>query len=515
MLQTSFRNPRQRKRKFVICGHNGNTLVEKALVDRGWEISDNDDLYNLKWTELKSQIDYERFQEGKQLANHISSSSCITTKSGLLHSLRSYFGSSAFNEPSTEFKKFFPETYRLGDCREQEKLLNTIGEDELWICKPTNSNQGKGIFLIKGKQELVDYIERRKRLNKIRASTRIVQRYISSPLLLNGRKFDIRVYLLVGSSRPYNVFFHSGYLRLAVNTYDNESDDLTTHLTNQYVQKKHPNYLGSKDDTVWSMEQFQKYLDSEGYTEKFSLKSNWVFTELHERMKAIAYTVFKSAQTSLVPKVGLFDLYGLDFMLDDSLNVWLLEVNTNPALHTHCTVLENVLPNLIDETLGICIELFDKKISGLKTFPITSQNKFELIYTSARDAAQYNIDLPIINPNRKDGIQFINRGSELAPIKCGIVQKPSKSAPTRRSKPAPLKKTNTSCVGKSITVKKSDNSGAELKEDSVAKNIDVQETCKSSSRNSCHETKKEPASPQVPYKLALIEVAPCPRQNVL
>jgi hypothetical protein len=341
-----------------------------------------------------------------------------------------------------------------------------------------------------------------------------VQRYISSPLLLNGRKFDIRVYLLVGSSRPYNVFFHSGYLRLAVNVYDNGSDDLTTHLTNQYVQKKHPNYSGSKNDTVWSMEQFQKYLDDEGFTEKFGLKADWVFTDLHERMKILAYTVFRSAQTSLVPKVGLFDLYGLDFMIDESLNVWLLEVNTNPALHTHCTVLENILPNLIDETLAICIELFDKKIAGLKTFPITSQNKFELIYSAARDAEPNSMELPLLNPERKNGIQFINRGSELSPIKCSIVQKPSKSAPTRRNKPAPSKKSNTSCASNCTSPKILDESDTKSKESSVKKSVDVPESCKASSRGSC-EPKKEQASPQIPYKLALIEVAPCPKQNVL
>ena len=537
MFHASIKHPRQRKRKFVICGNNGNSLVEKALVNKGWVLSENEDLFHLKWTELKSHIDYEKFQEGKQLANHISTSSCITTKSGLLNSLRSYFGSSAFKEPASEFKKFFPETYRLGDCREQEKLLNTIGKDELWICKPTNSNQGKGIFLIKGKKELVDYIDRRKKQNKARNSTRIVQRYIASPLLLNGRKFDIRVYLLVGSSRPYNVFFHSGYLRLALNTYDNGSDDLSTHLTNQYLQKKHPNYLGFKNDTVWSMEQFQKYLDDEGYTERLGLKPDWVFTDLHERMKTLAYTVFRSAQTSLVPKVGLFDLYGLDFMLDESLNVWLLEVNTNPALHTHCTVLQDFLPNLIDETLGICLELFDKKVSGLKTFPIASQNNFELIYTAAKDAALSNIELPLLNPEKRNGIHFINRGSELSPIQCAMVPKPSKSAPTRRNKS--IRKSNNSSTNSSVLTNSSTNSSiptnsadssansstsktttdsSDTSQTSASKNLQVPEVCKTSTIKSFtvpNPLKKDESPPQIPYKLALIEVSPCPKQDIL
>lgn len=502
MYNSIVRHTKLRRRKFVICGNNGNSLVENALVKRGWEWSEDEDVFHLKWTELKSQIDYENFQEGKQMVNHIYSSNCITTKAGLVNSLRSYFGCSGLQQMSTEFRQFFPETYRLGDFREQEKLLNIIGEEELWICKPTNSNQGKGIFLIKGKQDLLNYIERRRK-NQSR-STRIVQRYISQPLLLHGRKFDIRVYLLVASSRPYNVFFHTGYLRLAVNTYDDLSDDLTTHLTNQYVQKRHKNYSKLKEDTVWSMEQFQNYLNEEGLTEKHSLKSDWVLTDLHDRMKTLAYTIFRSAQTSLVPKIGVFDLYGLDFMLDESLNVWLLEVNTNPAMHTNCAVLEGILPNMIDETLGVCIELFEKKVAGLPNFPITATNNFELIYTAAKDALLNGIHLPALVPTKQSGVQYINRGSDLAPIKCGHPPKPPKSTPDYKSKPItrkPVKQSDTASVSSAKPAKKRSSMATTLKTYTVPNPV---------------ETKRDEPPPQIPYKLALIEVAPSPKQaNVL
>lgn len=32
--------------------------------------------------------------------------------------------------------------------------------------------------------------------------------------------------------------------------------------------------------------------------------------------------------------------------------VWLLEVNINPALHTNCQVLMDLLPGVVDETLS-------------------------------------------------------------------------------------------------------------------------------------------------------------------
>ena len=77
-----------------------------------------------------------------------------------------------------------------------------------------------------------------------------LNRYISNPLLLEGRKFDIRVYLLIVAARPFLALYHSGYVRLSCEPYDEASTSACVHLTNQYQQKKHPLYQQIKDDTV-------------------------------------------------------------------------------------------------------------------------------------------------------------------------------------------------------------------------------------------------------------------------
>lgn len=40
------------------------------------------------------------------------------------------------------------------------------------------------------------------------------------------------------------------------------------------------------------------------------------------------------------------------FVCYDSMQVWLLEMNCNPALHTNCEVLKEVVPKTVTETLG-------------------------------------------------------------------------------------------------------------------------------------------------------------------
>ena len=50
--------------------------------------------------------------------------------------------------------------------------------------------------------------------------SKVIQRYITNPLLVHGRKVDLRAYLLVASTDPYIVLFRPGYVRLAMDQYD-------------------------------------------------------------------------------------------------------------------------------------------------------------------------------------------------------------------------------------------------------------------------------------------------------
>lgn len=53
-------------------------------------------------------------------------------------------------------------------------------------------------------------------------------------MLLNNRKFDIRVWVIV--THNYDIYFcQKGYIRTSCEVYDIESKDLYVHLTNNAV----------------------------------------------------------------------------------------------------------------------------------------------------------------------------------------------------------------------------------------------------------------------------------------
>ena len=49
-------------------------------------------------------------------------------------------------------------------------------------------------------------------------------------------------------------------------------------------------------------------------------------------------------------------MFGLDYILDADLNVWLIEANTNPCLEESSKLLEVLLPRMIDDMFKLSID---------------------------------------------------------------------------------------------------------------------------------------------------------------
>nr|XP_021540023.1 inactive polyglycylase TTLL10 [Neomonachus schauinslandi] len=412
---------------FYIGGTNGASIISSYCRGKGWQRvqdSRHEDC-KLTWCELKCRDNYYRFREGEQLLYQIPNNKLLTTKIGLLSALREYSRvvnkihktspcaqaksrkdtASALEELTwtspgclrpqrvLKMEEFFPETYRLDIRDEREAFFTLFDENQIWICKPTASNQGKGIFLLRNQEEVAalkvktqsiedDPIYRKMPFRAPQA--RVVQRYIQNPLLLDGKKFDVRSYLLIACAMPYMVFFGHGYARLTLSPYDPHSSDLSGHLTNQFMQKKSPLYVLLKEDTVWSMDRLNRHINDK-FRKTKGLPRDWVFTTFTKRMQQIMAHCFQAVKSKLHCKLGYFDLIGCDFLIDENFKVWLLEMNSNPALHTNCEVLKEVIPGVVMETLDLAIETFQKSLRNQKMLPLRSQRRFVLLHNGEAD----------------------------------------------------------------------------------------------------------------------------------
>ena len=80
----------------------------------------------------------------------------------------------------------------------------------------------------------------------------MVQEYIKDPYLIDGLKFDIRLYVLVTSAEPLKVFlYEDGLVRFATEKYSNKMNstnmqNMFVHLTNYSVNKMNPGFKNSQ-----------------------------------------------------------------------------------------------------------------------------------------------------------------------------------------------------------------------------------------------------------------------------
>ncbi len=117
---------------------------------------------------------------------------------------------------------------------EFEKIYNDSKKfGTIWILKPAqNSNRGQGIEVTASLSDIKLKLNVEKKL--------IVQYYLKNLLLYNGRKFDIRTYMiaLTINGRMKFYWYEEGYVRTSSEFYDLENlRDTFIHLTNDAIQK--------------------------------------------------------------------------------------------------------------------------------------------------------------------------------------------------------------------------------------------------------------------------------------
>lgn len=185
---------------------------------------------------------------------------------------------------------------------------------------------------------------------KIKSKKFVIQKYIEHPLLMDSRKFDIRLFLMVTPNG--RVFFYKEmYIRVSAYPFDLDDMGKFGHLNNIALQKYSKEYDGEK--AVVTTAALQDYVRS-------TIKKDFNFDqEIRPRLVHIihilAACLFEKFNTFHSKKKN-FEIFGLDFMIDRDLKVWLIEANTNPAMSTGNSFLDQLIPRMLDDALKIVLD---------------------------------------------------------------------------------------------------------------------------------------------------------------
>jgi tubulin polyglutamylase TTLL5 len=168
---------------------------------------------------------------------------------------------------------FIPKTFILPN--EYSFLEEEMKKDpqKLWIAKPAASSMGRGI-LVTNKLDEIPHREKQF----------VVSEYIDNPLLFNGYKFDLRIYVAITSINPLRLYiYEEGLTRFCTTKYNTQQEEAGTknnksnkfmHLTNFSVNKKNSNFVANANlemdgqGSKWSVTALRKAFREQGIDDK-------------------------------------------------------------------------------------------------------------------------------------------------------------------------------------------------------------------------------------------------------
>lgn len=191
----------------------------------------------------------------------------------------------------------------------------------MWIMKPTSRSQGKGIFIINKLAQIKKWSSQSRWAQMPLREAYVISRYVENPLLIGGKKFDLRIYVLVTSYRPLKAYeYVHGFARFCNAKYTTEQNDLDNpfiHLTNVAIQKHNDDY-NSKHGGKWHVRHLRLYIE-----QVFGLEAA---NRLFAAMDSLIIHSLKAVQNVMINDRHCFECYGYDILIDADLRPWLVEV---------------------------------------------------------------------------------------------------------------------------------------------------------------------------------------------
>ncbi|XP_036288791.1 tubulin polyglutamylase TTLL11 isoform X3 [Pipistrellus kuhlii] len=203
-----------------------------------------------------------------------------------------------------------------------------------FIVKPDGGCQGDGIYLIKDPSDI--------RLSgTLQRRPAVVQEYICKPLLIDKLKFDIRLYVLLKSLDPLEIYIaKDGLSRFCTEPYQEPSSKnlhhIFMHLTNYSLNIHSGNFVHSDSTSTGSKRTFSSILcrlSSKGV----DIKKVWsdIISLVIKTVIALTPELKVFYQSDIPagrPGPTCFQILGFDILLMKNLKPILLEVNANPSM---------------------------------------------------------------------------------------------------------------------------------------------------------------------------------------
>ncbi|GAB1610527.1 tubulin polyglutamylase ttll6-like [Argonauta hians] len=305
------------------------------------EVSENED-WLLFWTDYSVALDRAMEMKSYQKINHFPGMNEICRKDLLARNM-------------TRMRKLFPKDYDIfpktwclpADYGDFQAFVRQK-KNKTYILKPESGCQGKGIWVTKS-------------LKDIKANEHMIcQQYISRPFLIDGFKFDFRIYVLLTSCDPLRIFvFKDGLTRFATCKYcepnTSNIDNVYMHLTNYSINKHSEDFV--RDDNAGSKRRIStvnKYLVESGYDiDKLWIDIDDVIIKTIISAHAVLRHNYRTCFPNHTKTSACFEILGIDILIDKKLKPLIIEVNHSPSFNVDSALDKEIKSTLVGDTLAL------------------------------------------------------------------------------------------------------------------------------------------------------------------
>jgi hypothetical protein len=216
-------------------------------------------------------------------------------------------------------------------------------KNKMVIVKPIPGFAGLGVKVFNNTNKVTNYINKFKNpKNKEYMPTPqkwVMQEYISKPLLLEGRKFHMRVTLLAIhdlSNKTDKLYMHKHSLMFpAKHKYNTKSLNMNIHNTHGELTESHEKRLFPRDFI----------------TEYGKDKTTLVNKQLNKMLKDLKKANLFKFNCYNDTKKCCFEFYGMDVMVTDDFKIKCIEINHKPGLKRFLKHMPHLISGLLDLTL--------------------------------------------------------------------------------------------------------------------------------------------------------------------
>ncbi|XP_069136947.1 tubulin polyglutamylase ttll6-like isoform X7 [Argopecten irradians] len=342
-LEKKAKKKKKKKKIYYICLANCKyDVVRKVSRKFGFKEVGEDEDWTLYWTDYSVALERVMDMKKYQKINHFPGMSEICRKDMLARNM---------NRMLKLFPKdynVFPKTWCLPADHGDFLAYTRQKKNKTYILKPETGCQGKGIWVTKNPKEIKPH------------EHMICQQYMCKPLLLDGFKFDLRIYCLVTSCDPLRIFlFKDGLARFATNKYSEPTnsniDNVFMHLTNYAINKHSSDFI--RDDEAGSKRRIStvdRYMRQKGY----DIDKMWNdIDDVIIKTLISAHSVLKHNYRTCFPNhvkgSACFEILGFDVLLDRKLRPSILEVNHSPSFNTDSELDREIKGALVWDTLNL------------------------------------------------------------------------------------------------------------------------------------------------------------------